>query len=106
MRKPVFCICENKHADQLRSNCAADQRICFRFIDSKIPLLSKSEISSLKPSSVAVQHDLCLTLSETPKTDFLATLLVWLFSRVLRLPPPRNTTHAEEGLNTFNECFS
>ena len=25
MRKPAFCICENKAADQLRSNCAADQ---------------------------------------------------------------------------------
>ena len=28
MRKPAFCICENKAADQLRSNCAADQRLC------------------------------------------------------------------------------
>ena len=24
MRKPAFCICENRDADQLRSNCAAD----------------------------------------------------------------------------------
>ena len=46
MRKPFFCICENKGADQLRSNCAADQRLCFRYIDTTIPLLSKSEISS------------------------------------------------------------
>ena len=53
MRKPAFCICENKDADQLRSNCAADQRFCFRYTDSKIPLLPKSEISSLQPSSVA-----------------------------------------------------
>ena len=28
-----FCICENKDADQLRSNCAADQRLCFRNTD-------------------------------------------------------------------------
>ena len=47
VRKPAFCLCENKDADQLRSNCAADQRFCFRHIDSTIPLLSKSEISSL-----------------------------------------------------------
>ena len=47
MRKPDFCICENKDADQLRSNCAADQRLCFRYIDTTIHLLSKSEISSL-----------------------------------------------------------
>ena len=40
MRKPAFCICENKDADQLRGNREADQRLCFRYIDSTIPLLS------------------------------------------------------------------
>ena len=44
--KPAFCICENKDADQLRSKREADQRLCFRNIDTTIPLLSKSEISS------------------------------------------------------------
>ena len=47
MRKPDFCICENKDADQLRGNREADQRLCFRYTDSTIPLLSESEISSL-----------------------------------------------------------
>ena len=47
MRKPAFCICENKDADQLRGNRKADQRLCFRYIDSTIPLLSKFEIPSL-----------------------------------------------------------
>ena len=42
-----FCICENKDADQ---------HLCFRYIDRTIPQLSKSEISSLQPCSVAVQH--------------------------------------------------
>ena len=42
-----FCICENKDADQLRGNREADQRLCFRYMDSTIPLLSKSEITSL-----------------------------------------------------------
>ena len=46
MRKPAFCICENKDADQLRGNREADQRLCFRYLDSTIPRLSKSEISS------------------------------------------------------------
>ena len=41
MRKPAFCIFENKDADQLRSNCAADQRLCFRYTDSTIPLLPR-----------------------------------------------------------------
>ena len=35
MRKPAICICENKDADQLRGNREADQRLCFRYIDSK-----------------------------------------------------------------------
>ena len=47
MRKLAFCICENKDADQLRGNREADQRLCFRYTDSTIPLLPKSEISSL-----------------------------------------------------------
>ena len=47
MRKPTICICEIKDADQLRGNREADQRLCFRYTDSTIPLLSKSEISSL-----------------------------------------------------------
>ena len=45
--KTGFCICENKDADQLRGNCEADQRLCFRYIDSTIPLVPKYEISSL-----------------------------------------------------------
>ena len=47
VRKPDFCICENKDADQLRGDREADQRLCFRHMDSTILLLSKSEISSL-----------------------------------------------------------
>ena len=73
MRKPSFCICENKDADQLRGNREADQRLCFRYIDSTIPLLSKSEIPSLQPSSVTAQPGLCRTRSGTPKTGFLTT---------------------------------
>ena len=46
MRKPAFCICENKDADQLRGNREADQRLCFRYTDSTIPLLAKSEIQA------------------------------------------------------------
>ena len=75
VRKPAFCICENKDADQLRGNREADQRLCFRYTDSTIHLLPKYEISSLLPSSVAVQPGLCRTWSETPKTGFLTTRL-------------------------------
>ena len=47
VRKPAFCICENKDADQLRGNREADQRLCFRYVDGTIPLLPIYEISSL-----------------------------------------------------------
>ena len=46
MRKPTICICE-KDADQLRGNREADQPLCFRYLDSTIPLLPKYKISSL-----------------------------------------------------------
>ena len=36
VRKPVYCICENKDADQLRGNREADQRLCFRYMDSTV----------------------------------------------------------------------
>ena len=45
MGKPTIRIGENKDADQLRGNREADQRLCFRYSDSAIPLLLKSEIS-------------------------------------------------------------
>ena len=44
--KPTICIGENKDADQLRGNREADQRLCFHYTDSTLPLLLKSEISS------------------------------------------------------------
>ena len=65
MRKPTICICENKDADQLRGNSEADQRLCFHYSDSTIPLLLKSEISSSYLRSVLVQVGLCRTCSET-----------------------------------------
>ena len=69
MRKPTLCICENKDADQLRGNRKADQRLCFRYMDSMIP--TKFQSSSLLPSSVAAQPGLCRTSSETRILVFL-----------------------------------
>ena len=77
MGKPRICIGENKGADQLRSNCEADQRLCFRYTNSTIPLLLKSEISSFFPSSVTVQPGLCQTWSETQTVCFLMHRLMY-----------------------------
>ena len=47
LRKPDFCICENKAADQLCGNRTTGQRLCSHYTDSTIPLLPKSEILSI-----------------------------------------------------------
>ena len=40
MRKPAFCICENKDADQLRDNRTADQGLCFSYTVQSLYLLN------------------------------------------------------------------
>ena len=71
IRKPALYIFENKDAADVCGNRAADQRLCFLYVDSTIPLLLKFEISCLKPSCLAIQLGLCRTWSETPKIGFL-----------------------------------
>ena len=74
MRKPDFCLCKNKGADQLCRNFSADQRLCFRYMDSIIPSLPFSKISY-----VPAQTCLRQTCSETQKTSFLA---LWLICKI------------------------
>ena len=77
MRKPAICRSENKGEDQLQGNHKADQRLCFCYRDSTIPLLSKSKISSFYQSPVLVQLGLCQTCSET-------ILLVFSYCKILQ----------------------
>ena len=73
MRKPVMPYANNKGTDQnahLRSLISA---FVIRCLDSIIPLVSISEISSLYLASVAAQAGLNFTWSQTPKTGFLMT---------------------------------
>ena len=80
VRKPTFCICENKAADQLRGNREADQRLCFRYTDSIIPLLSKSDQSSSPLlwlyssvlSDLVGNHNVC----------FLTSRLIYILDRL------------------------
>ena len=71
-KKPTICIGKNKGADQLRI-CGADQCLCFFYMDSTIPLLSKSKTSSLLTSSETVQAGLCQTWSEPKLLVFSRT---------------------------------
>ena len=75
-RVPDFCICEDKEADQLCSNCTADQRLCFRYTDSTIPPLLILKISTFYFFSVTVQAGLCRNWSETSKSGILASRLI------------------------------
>ena len=50
VRKPDFCICENKDADQLCGNHEADQRLCFRYrIVQSLPFLNTKFHASSHP---------------------------------------------------------
>ena len=67
---------ENKGTYQLRSNCEADQRLCFRYTDSTSPLLLTSEISSFWPSSVAASiGQFVFDLVGNPEDRFYHVLL-------------------------------
>ena len=81
MRKPAFCICENKDADQLRGNRVADQRLCFatRIVQSLFYLNPKFQAHTI---TVTVQPGLCRTWSETLKTGFLRTRLNYLLKEI------------------------
>ena len=51
-------------------------RLCFRYTNSTLSLLIKSEISSFYAASGTVHVGLCQTFLETPKTGFLASRLI------------------------------
>ena len=56
----------------------ADQRLCFCYTDSTIPLLLKTKILTFQPTSVAVQAGLRRTWTETKIVDFQMRRLILL----------------------------
>ena len=70
MRRSTFCIYENKGANQLCGNHAANQHLCFQYI--VVPLLSKSDLFQVPTHLLWLyrQPGLCQTWSETLKTGF------------------------------------
>ena len=66
MRKSGFCICENKDADKLRGNRAADQRLYFRYIDStKMARRCRNSRVRVSDQGPVVQSIVSLTTSLT-----------------------------------------
>ena len=68
MRKPVFDICEQQRNSSFVVHC----------LDSITSLVSISKISSLYIVFVAAQAGMSLPWSQTPKTGFLVTMLIYV----------------------------
>ena len=72
-RKPVFGVCKQQRRRPACASAQTDQHLCFRFLESSISKLYTGEISIFQLVSVAEETGLNLTLSESPKTGFVAT---------------------------------
>ena len=73
----LFMTCaNNKGADQSAHPRSLISTFVVRCLDSILPLVSISELSSLCLASLAAQAGLCPTWSQTPKTGFLVTRLI------------------------------
>ena len=71
MRKPVMSCMNNEGTDQPVYPHSLISAFVVHCLDSMIPLVSISEISSLCQASVAAQAGSSLPWLQTPKTDFL-----------------------------------
>ena len=80
MRKHAFSLSENKGAFQLCGQPAADQRLCFRYIDSIISLLPNSKFHTSS-------HHL------------------WLYNPVCDLVGNPDTAHLLSGVHVINPFF-
>ena len=80
--EPHYEKTNNLHMRKQRRE--ADQRLCLRYTDTAIPLLSKSKISSICQSPVLVYPGLCRICSETtllvfPRgSSFVSTTLTFV----------------------------
>ena len=73
----VLGFANNTGADQPAHPRSLISAFVFRVLESTISKLATSEISFFLLVSVAKQTGLNLTLSETPKTGFLATRYIY-----------------------------
>ena len=72
-----YAYANNKGTDQPAHPCSLISTFVVRCLESIIPLVYISEISRLQLASVAAQAGLCLIWSQTPKTGFLMTRLIY-----------------------------
>ena len=92
MRKPTFCICENKDADQLCGYREADQRLCSHYTDSTNHLFFN--IRNFKPLAILCSCTAWFVSDQVgnQNVSFLATLGSpsgkELFSQFIRIKRP------------------
>ena len=91
----------NKEADQPAHPRSLISTFIVRCLDSIIPLVFITEISSIYLASVAAQTDLRLTWSGNPKTGFLVT---WLRSSCTRIYKAFLHEHAYKYCSHFLLC--
>ena len=72
-------ICEHKGADQPVHSRSLISAFVIHIVKSIISRLATSEILICYLVSVAEETGLKLTLTETPKTDYLATRPIYIF---------------------------
>ena len=76
MGKPTICIGEHKGADQLCSNCEADQRLCFRYSDNTIHFLLKPKFQA-SSSFLCLYRSVCVGLVRKPHCCFSTRRLIY-----------------------------
>ena len=83
-RHEKTCLC-NMRITKAQVSLHIISAFVVRCLDSIIPLVSISEISSLYLASVAAQAGLYLTWSQTPKTGFLVARLIMILTFIFAL---------------------
>ena len=80
IRKPAFCKCEIKGADQVLGNPTADQRLCFRYIHVDNTIHLKSQAPTGLSSSVFVTAWFVSDLVGNPKDRFCTHIrLIYIY---------------------------
>ena len=104
-RKPVLPYANNNGADQPVYPHSLISTFVVRCLDSIITVVSISEISSLQLVSEAEQAGLSLTWSQTPKTCFLVTRLIFFGSvfqaKCVWRHPPGDEIYRKQSISVF-----
>ena len=79
----LMSYANNKGADQPAHSRSLISAFIVRCLDSIISLDSIAEISRLQLASVAAHAGLCLARSETPKTRFVVSWLIYIVIVIL-----------------------